>query len=336
MAEHGAGMSDEAKLNRSKFVNEIRQSFAIYREYLGKEVDMLTVLGLEYENNKSISMGAMSEGGSGQYGSVRQRYAELTVYVPKCTSLCIRGAKRGLKLEGVQANVTITDEGSTDSDARGEFDVYGLEGNLICREFPLQSIRDVTGHVDYVAGTEFGVAGAGTMHRDSMRDMTPAKPFRMKVSKIGEGLRLRCGRIQLDLADIAGVIDVSNDFGDTSLSLRGENPSSHRLASQSGRIHVDLDQQVFDSVNVIAFTNHGGVRTNIPREKFEDHHFVVSSKVQNWRQNWNGFRRVIAGEDRFFGAFELPTQLEEVLHGSKQHPGLFLVTRMGNIEVLLK
>ena len=79
-------------------------------------------------------------GGSGQFGSARQRYAELTVYVPKCTSLCIRGAKRGLKLEGVQANVTITDEGGTDSDARGDFDVYGIEGNLICREFPLQSI----------------------------------------------------------------------------------------------------------------------------------------------------------------------------------------------------
>lgn len=336
MAEDGAGMSDEAKLNRSKFVKEIRQNFAIYREYLGKEVDTLTVLGLEYENNKSISMGAMSQGGSGQYGSVRQRYAELTVYVPKCTSLCIRGAKRGLKLEGVQANVTITDEGSTDSDARGDFDVYGIEGNLICREFPLQSIRDVTGQVDYVAGTDFGVEGAGTMHRDDVRDMTPAKPFHMMVSKIGKGLRMRCGRIQLELSDLEGVIDISNDFGDTSLSMRGKNPVSHRLASQSGRIHVDLDRPAFDSVDVIAFTNHGGVRTNIAREKFEDHHFVFSSKVQNWRQNWNGFRKVIAGEDRFLGAFELPTQLEEVLLDSKQHPGLFLVTRIGNIEVLLK
>jgi hypothetical protein len=336
MAEHGDGMTEEAKFNRNKFVSEIRQSFAIYREYLEKEVNTLNVLGLEYENNKSISIGAMSEGGSGQYGSVRQRYAELTVFVPKCTSLCVRGAKRGLKLEGIQANVLITDEGSTDSDARGDFGVYGIEGNLICREFPLQTIRDVTGQVDYVAGTEFGVEGAGTMHRDNIRDMTPAKPFRLKVSKIGDGLRMQCGRIQLELEDIAGVIDVSNDFGDTSLSMRGEDLSPHRLVSQSGRIHVDLDGTAFERLNLIAFTNHGGVRTNIPREKFEDCHFVSSSKIQNWRQNWNGFRKVIAGEERILGAFELPTQLEEVLHGSKQPPGFFLVTRAGNIEVLLK
>ena len=174
----------------------------------------------------------------------------------------------------------------------GQFEVFGLVGNLICREFPLRLIRDVTGHVDYAAGTEFGVEGAGTMHRDDMREMTPAKPFRMEVSKIGEGLRIRCGRAQLGLADIAGRLDVSNDFGDTTLSIQGPMEGSHRLVSQSGRISVEMDKRAFDSTVVNAFSNHGGVRTNLSRELLSDHHFVSNNRTSDLRQNWDGFRKV--------------------------------------------
>lgn len=140
---------------------------------------------------------------------------------------------------------------------------------------------------------------------------------------------------QLNLVDVSGTLDISNDFGDTTLSLKGPILGSNRLVSQSGRILVELDEGAFNSTVVNAFTNHGGVRTNIARKLLGDHHFVSQNNTQGWRQNWNGFRKVEPSEDRF-ATLELPKQLEGVLHGKSQPPGLHIVTRAGNIDLLLK
>ena len=138
MSKDGGKLNKEQLESRRKFVDEIRQSYAHYRELLGKEIDQLSITGLDYNSNKVVPKSVRSEGGSARMGSVRQRYGELTVYVPVCTSVCIRGARRGLHVENLSAPLMIVDEDSTDSDARGEFQVVGLHGDLLCRDFPLR------------------------------------------------------------------------------------------------------------------------------------------------------------------------------------------------------
>jgi hypothetical protein len=52
---------------------------AHHRELLGKEIDQLTVKGLEYDQNGFVEMKVMSDGGDGRSGSVRQLYAASTL-----------------------------------------------------------------------------------------------------------------------------------------------------------------------------------------------------------------------------------------------------------------
>lgn len=336
MAKNGARLSKKQLEDRRRFVDEIRQSYAYHRELLGKEIDQLTVKGLEYDQNGFVEMKVMSDGGDGRAGTVRQRYAELTVYVPECASVCVRGARRGLLVENLAASLTIVDEDSTDSDARSRFEIQGLKGNLACRNFPLQVIANVQGHVAIVSTTEFGVEGAGTSHHDDLRDMTPARPYSVSIHGVTEGVKLRFGRVRLDLQDIAGTIDIENEFGDTHFSSAAPlADSTHRIVSQSGRIDVELSQAAWKSVPVLAVTNHGGSRTNIPREEFDDFHLSGEDKHDQVRRDWSGFRKVVEGEEQF-AVFRLIDRFAAILSDGERTSGLDLLTRSGRIVVLRK
>ena len=337
LEKEGAKLSKEQLAERREFVNEIRQSRAHHRDLLDKDVDHVSVAGLEYNNNKSIPKSVKSDGGEGQMGSVRQRYAELTVYVPSCTSLCIRGARRGLQVENLAVStLTIVDEDSTDSDARGRFDLKGLEGNLVCINFPLRTIKQVKGHVWVESTTEFGIEGAGTSHHDDLRDMTPSRPFQVEVHEVTQGVKLRYARVQLDLAKIQGTISVENEFGDTHLTIAtAVAESAHRIVSLAGRIDVELSPEAWDSVPVLAISNHGGVRTNISREEFDDFHLTGPDKHDKVRRNWSGFRKVVAGEDRM-AVFNLFDRFEAILNDKARTNGLDLISRNGTLVVVRK
>lgn len=337
LAADGAKLTKEQLENREKIVNEIRASYAIHRELLGKEIDQLSVKGLEYANNSFVNKKVRSEGGDGQWGSVRQRYAEMTVYVPSCTSVVIRGARRSLQVENLTAALTIVDEDSTDSDARGHFEIHKLQGNLRCRNFPLHSITSVTGDVDVESTSEFGVEGAGTRHYDDLRDMTPARPFAVSVLDVTGGVSLHYGRVQLDLKNIGGTIDVANEFGDTQLILASPlSQRAHRIVTQSGDIAVELSSDAWKSVPVVAVTNHGGIRTNVPREEFEDFNLTGADKYDRVRRTWAGFRTPIVGEERF-AVFHLIDRFTAVLNDDRTRDvGLDLLSRSGRIVILRK
>jgi hypothetical protein len=334
LAKTGATLTAEQLEGRRKFVDDIRQSYAIHRELLSKDVDQLSVAGMDYQSNPMITTKVKSEGGDGQWGSARQRYAELTVYVPPCKSVCVRGAKRGLMVEDLVGSLTIVEEDSTDSDARGHFEVQGLTGNLICRSFPLQTIANVKGHVTVESFSEFGVEGAGTSHRNDMREMTPARQFSVTVNDITDGVDLRFGRVSLDLKNIAGKIDVENEFGDTNFVATGKlTEAAHGIVSQSGRIDVKLSAEAWDSMPVVAVTNHGGVRTNIDQMQFSDFHLSGPDKHSRVRRDWSGFRRVVEGEDHF-AVFNLLERFTAISEGAPRSNGLDLMTRSGRIVIV--
>jgi hypothetical protein len=335
LAKEGAKFTDSQRANRRKLLDEIQQSRAIHRDYVAKEIDLLTVAGLEYENNKCITLGATFEGGEEQR-SVRQRYAELTVYVPPCAGVCVRGARRALVVENLAASLTIVDEDSTDSDQRGRFEVHGLKGNLVSRDFPLQTVTNVTGHVTIEATQEFGVEGAGMSYFDNLRDLTPARPIAVQVHQVSGGVDLRFGRVRLDLQDIQGKLNVSNEFGDTRL-LATERfaATAHRIISQSGRIDIELSADAWSSIPVVAVTNHGGLRTNIPREEFDDFHLEGQDKHDGSRRSWMGFRTVVKDEDRF-AVFRLLERFPLALEDAERPAGLDLLSRNGSIGIMRK
>ena len=72
-----------------------------------------------------------------------------------------------------------------------------MKGNLISRDFPLQTVTSVTGHVTIEATQEFGVEGAGTRHFDNLRDFTSARPLEVQVDQVSGGVDLRFGRVLL-------------------------------------------------------------------------------------------------------------------------------------------
>lgn len=337
LAGDGAKLTEEQRAGRRKLLAEIQQSYAIHRDLVGKAIDQLTVAGLDYQSNKSITLKVSSEGGSGQYGSVRQRYGELTVYVPRCHSVTVRGARRGLVVEGLAAEALIvTSEDSTDSDARGQFVIHGLEGDLISNSFPLQAVTNVTGHVTLTATQEFGVEGAGLTHSNNLRDLTPAKPLAVQVYNVSKGVDLRFGRVQLDLRDIQGQVNVSNDFGDTRLSSdRPFLTAAHRIVTQSGHIDVELSPEAWASVPILAVTNHGGIRTNVEREEFDDFHLEGADKHDGTRRSWPGFRTVVKDEDRF-AVFNLLDRFQAIIENAERSAGLDLISRSGSIVIMRK
>ena len=335
LVKDGATLTAEQLAGRRKLVDEIRQDYAIHRELLNKDIDQLSVAGLDYQSNPVITTKVKSEGGDGQWGSARQRYAELTVFVPPCNSVCVRGARRGLIVEDLVGSLTIVEEDSTDSDARGHFEVQGLTGNLNCRSFPLQLVANVKGHVTVESFSEFGVEGAGTSHRNEMREMTPARSFSVTVNDITDGVDLRFGRVSLNLKNIAGKIDVENEFGDTNLVATGKLTNvAHRIVSQSGRIDVKLSDEAWDSVPVVAVTNFGGVRTNIDREQFSDFHISGPDKHSRVRRDWSGFRKAVDGEEQFAAILSLLDRFAAVSESKTRSSGLDLITRNGSIVVV--
>ncbi len=333
LAKYGEKLTEAQRSERQA---QFEKTHAVHRDYVDKEIDQLTVEGLDYGSNKVIMASVMSEGGDGQYGSMRQRYGELTVYVPKCASVCIRGARRGLLVEKLQAALTILDEDSTDSDARGQFAVRGLTGNLLSLNFPLQSVADVTGHVTVTATQEFGFERGGTSHADNIRQITTAKPIAVQIHNVTDGLDAQFGRVQLDLADIQGTVNVSNDFGDTRLvASKPFSAVAHRLVTQSGRIEVELSPAAWKSLPVLAITNHGGLRTNLSREEFDDFRLEGTDEHDGTRRTWPGLRTVVKDEDRF-AVFAVLGRMRQVIENTERSAGLDLFSRSGSVEVLRK
>ena len=318
-----------------KRLSEVQKHFAIHQELLGKDIDQLSVAGLDYQSNPLISTKVKSEGGDGQWGTARQRYAELTVYVPACESVCVRGAKRGLKVENLMGSLTLVDEGSTDSDARGRFEVDGLRGNLKCKNFPLHRIANVDGHVSVESFLEFGVEGMGTSHRRGMREMTAARPFAVKVANVTDGVTLRFGQVALDLDNISGTIDVENQFGSTRVNVKEKlSDGAHRLVSQSGPIEVRLSGEAWNSTSVVAATNYGGVRTNIEDHEFGDFRLSGPDRTKDVQRGWSGFRKTSEADEPFSNLMRLLDRLDAVEKDAPRSNGLDILTGSGQIIVM--
>jgi hypothetical protein len=166
-----------------------------------------------------------------------------------------------------------------------------------------------------------------------MRDMYPSHPLPVHIHGVRDGVKAWYGRANLDLTDIGGTIDVRNDFGNTRLTATEAFPAgAHRVVTESGRIDVELSQAAFASISVAAFTNHGGIKTSLPREVFEDFHLRSFDNDEGIPRSWSGFRTKAPNEDRIW-AFRLGDRFRTVLNNGERTPGLDLISRGGTVVV---
>src|SRR5258706_2999808 len=92
-AEEKAAGAGKAERNpvRDQLVQQIRRGNEPYRDFQGKQLDVIEIKGLTHDDgNRQITVDIRSEGGGGSMGSDWRRSARLTVYVPQCRGVLLR------------------------------------------------------------------------------------------------------------------------------------------------------------------------------------------------------------------------------------------------------
>jgi hypothetical protein len=64
----GRKLNAAQRVSRNTLVHQISDSYAVYRDFQGKEIDSIQIRGTEYDQNRSISFGTKSDNGGGHPG----------------------------------------------------------------------------------------------------------------------------------------------------------------------------------------------------------------------------------------------------------------------------
>ena len=134
---------------------------------------------------------------------------------------------------------------------------------------------------------------------------------------------------------MTGVVDVRNEFGDTTLTLGDsfDDQIAHRVLSESGAIVVRGDAKLFKRINLYANTLCGSFFTNLDQKTLEEQ--SVSFRTgQRPRRNWNGLLKPqgpkgMGGMGMFFGR-----RAPQALENENRSPGLDLISRGGSLQIL--
>ena len=354
----GAKPPDQkAKEARKKFDEEYLASYSLFRPMQGKEIDVLEIDGLTYEQgNPYIGLEVESPGGQNYHGGNWRRHASLTVYVPhtpRCQLVGVQGGRGGLDVQSLRSSLILRGDG--DRDYEGQFRIVGLHGSLTADDVPIQVLENVVGDVS-ITLTGYG-ENSGVHHVSNMRTCYTVPPGKYLYKKITGDVRAWFCRADLLLEEIAGTIDVRNEFGDTLLmankplavprglgdpkSASGSKQLSvpvlakaHRVVSESGHIEVYVTEDPVAPLPIplLALTECGSVRVIGGRKALESTSFTLASGDQ-WgtRRHWRGFMSKGKGDFSPFAPFERPA---EVLLGKDRSPGLDLISRAGSIRIV--
>jgi hypothetical protein len=331
----GQKLSNEQRESRKRFLDEIAGGYDLYREFQGKEIDSLEIEGLTHEQgNRQILIEARSDEGGASLGSDWQRHAALTVFVPMCKAVALRGCQVRLDVKGLHGSLIVTSAGSRDRDYNGVFQIQNVHGSLALENTPIDLVQDIYGNVSITSTVEF--ANRGTQHENNERRLYTPPPRELVCRNIHGDLTAWFSRSDLKLDGIAGRIDTKNEFGDTKLSVTqplAQEPQ--RLISESGRIEVKLSQEALRALPLLAMTNCGAVQTNIPQLILEDRSFTTGRDRESGSRNWHG---VMTKKDSrhpqdFLSDFERPGN---ALRGIDRAPGFDLISRSGTVVVMVE
>lgn len=332
----GKKLDEAQRASRHKFVQEIADSYRIYRNLQGKQVDTIEVTGITGEQgNRQISVRVESPNGGAMLGGHWQRHAALTVYVPRCQSLVLRGCLVHLDVRDVEAPVIVTRSGSHDRDYDGTFGIHNVKGSLTVNNAPLDVIEGVQGDISIESTME--LANTGTQHEGGQRHFYTPPPRQLVCRDITGDFSAWFSRVDLQLYRITGKIDVRNEFGDTFLAI--DQPlveASHRVFSQSGRVEVSMKPDSLGSLPVQVLTSCGSIRTNTTQQMFDSTSFSTGSSPDGTGREWRGMKSRRKGDEQGMHFFEGMERLNAVLTGAPRGPGFDVINRAGAVIVTVE
>lgn len=332
-SEVGRKLTPEQRANRARLVEQIASDYRHFAQFQGRSVDSLRVFGLTYEEgNRQISYELNRPEGGRQMGSRWRRHAELTLYVPRCTAILLRGCQAAVDVSGVEGHLILTDSGSGDRDYNGRFAVRALNGALTLDNVPMDVIEDVSGDVFIESTTE--MVNTGTTHTDGFRTAYTPAPRRCSIAGVAGNLTAHFIRSDLHLAGIAGVVDVENDYGDTDWSVaRDPAEGAHRVVSHSGLVRAVLSPDILPPLPLYAATNCGTLRTSFNRDVLDDLSVAHTSAHNGKRRDWQVFHSPVDNHD-FTARFALYDRGDKAFFDDNRTPGIDLISRAGRVELL--
>jgi len=322
VSEHGRNLTDEQKINRKKFVDEIHHSYDNYLAFQGKKSNTLRLTGLTHqEGNRNLMLRIDSPEGGGTHFSQWQRHAAMTVYVPVCKSLAVRGCSAGLDIRDLECDLLLTTHGSRERDYEGAFLVRDIKGNVTINQVPLQMLSRVTGDVKFIATNEF--VNSGTLHKNGTRTFRTAETHSTHINHINGNVEAMFLRTDLKLFAIKGVLDVMNRYGSTRLTVDTANfNDAHRIVTESGDIYVVGHDSVLEKMPIYAYTRCGQLHTNIARDILDSVNFSTGIP----QKEWNGF--VTPSKEWLY---ERPAT---AIENRDRTAGLDLISHAGRVSIL--
>ncbi len=328
----GQKLDDTQRAARRSVVREIADSYAIYRDLQGKEIDTIEISGLTHDQgNRHFSFQVTSPGGGGVAGSDWKRHAALTVYVPRCEVVAVRGCLAHLNVEGVRASLIVARDGSLTREYDASLQVRDLHGSLSSENVPLNFISTIRGNVKIVCTAE--LSGSGSRSKGDEHIIDNSRMRELICQNVDGDVTAWIARADLMLTDITGRIDIKNEFGDTMLGVTAplcDKP--HRILSEAGRIEVNLAPKSLGDLPVQALTNFGTIRTNLVSGGGQDVNFSSpDSRDGSWR-DWHGINTKVFRDGE--NLFTERQRFNAVMTGADRTNGLDLVSRSGAVVVI--
>ncbi|MGD0518868.1 MAG: hypothetical protein ABSA26_15135, partial [Thermoguttaceae bacterium] len=327
----GQALNERQRESRRQLLREIAGSYDLYKTFQGKEIDTIEIEGLTYQQgNRQISYEIRSGKVARVMGSEWQRYASLTVYVPACKALALRGCTESLDAQGVLGELIVRGQGDYGYEDN-IFRIRDLHGPLTIENVPIRLVDSIHGNVNITCTIANGPSYSGAQNGE--RILAPSSPPVLTCRNIDGDLAawLMCDELKLEA--IAGRIDVKNEFGKTTLALGRELAEKpNRIVSESGRIEVSLASGSLGRSPLLALTSCGTVRTNASDNVLEETNWTMSPDRDGIRRIWKGFKSTLDGKQA--GAIDSSQRISAAVVGDDRSPGLVLISRAGTIQII--
>ncbi len=322
---------DGQKLTAEK-VEQIRASWKrilgdrYFGAFQGKPIDTLRIEGLTYqEGNQHVQFEVLSKNGDGRAGSMWQRDASLTVYVPACTAVGVRGGSGGFTAEDLHTTLLVRGIGDRDYNSRSH--IKNHEGPLTIENIALDGLEKVKGDVQITLTADIGNTSTG--YSGGQISLSSELPRSYVYRDIEGDFTARLLRVNLKLSGVRGLVDVMNDFGDTELVVSEPLASGvHQVFSQSGNIQLRLSKDALDKAPLLAVTECGTVRSRRDGPPLKDGNISFWTEDTRTPLTYRGFATKSVSESPFGRFNRLRPDA-----GSLEAPGLDVINRAGTIEI---
>lgn len=328
--KEGEVLTPEQLRNRKQSWERYFANSERFLPFVGREVDSLRIEGLiSQEGNQHIRYELKRPEGGGQIGSRWRRSAEVTLYVPECRALLLRGCQMEMDISGVNGHLMMTATGSQNRDYDGSFSIRDHVGPITLSNVPMDVIERVVGDISMESTTE--MVNTGSHHSNDDWILTTPPPRRLQISRVTGSLTVYATRSELHLGAVSGVINVRNDFGDTHCSITGPlSAGNHRIVSQSGLVSVQVADGTGIDQPIFAATSCGSAATNLGRDELDDLN-VTHSSADGFRHEWRSLHTKLPQGD-FSARIALHERPDDIIADRERSHGLDLISVAGRVE----